>query len=198
MNRAKAILAVVVMLALAGCTKYSAEVEFVIMPRLQEFESSSPGNPAYEVRVYAFYDIGKSKTDAEVWAPGSYEAADAGLLRNRTTGEVRSHNLMAVQSEEDYNARLVLTSTPVILVAVDPVHEFYAYGFYEFGIPMPAMYIPVHFQIWKGNNPYKDGLWTIVSAAYENLPPEESTEDASASTGRRHVVESEMGISRSR
>lgn len=154
---------------LAGCKKVSAECEFVIKPRLMVAEGSNPDQPAYMVRVYAFYNVGKLRKDAERdWRPASYAEAESGIISHTRTGEIRSYSLMGEQNDEDSFVYMTLTSSPVMLVAVDPLSRFYAYGVFEYGIPMPTFYLAVHFKKWETEAPYKDGqYWTVVSAEYE-------------------------------
>ncbi len=129
------------------------------MPRVMAVPSSPADGVGYLVRVYAFY-ISKEDAFAKSWAPANYADADAGIIRHATTGEVRSQSLVEGQGEDDF-VHLTITSSPLVLVAVDPVNHFYAYRIIEYQIPMPKLYIPVRFQLWK-TEPYTDSEWRIA------------------------------------
>jgi hypothetical protein len=123
--------------------------------------------PAYMVRVYATYISDADVLDEGVWRPESWADAEAGLVRHRTTGEVRSHGLMGVQDEEDTYVHLILTSSPVVLVAVDQMNKFYAYRVFRYEIPLETIRVPVTFKTWQWERPYKENEWTFVSAQSE-------------------------------
>ncbi len=79
---------------------------------------------------------------------------------------------MQTQSGEDGYVHLVLTSSPVVLVAVDPVNRFYAWRTFRYEMPMPRMEIPVRFLLWRptAEQPwYDDSEWRVVGAEYEQL-----------------------------
>jgi hypothetical protein len=141
------------------------------MPRTLPVQGANPASPSFMARAYAFYNVGKTRALAEMWSPGSYSNAEAGLIGHAGTGELRSYSLMAEQGDDTY-ARLMITSSPVVLVVVDPLNRYYAYGVFEYGIPMQRMDITVHFQLWK-KDAHKEGWWTVVSAAYEEQSPQE-------------------------
>lgn len=164
---------------LAGCADFSVECEFIVMPRTMIAQNSSPDTPSYRARVYAFYNVGKDRTQVEKeWAPASYADAEAGIIRHKGSGEIRSYSLMGEQGDDTY-VRLIMTSSPVVLVALDPVHRLYACGAFEYMPPMNRMQFPVHFQVWKQMEEYyKEGYWTIRSAMYEETPPQQDNTDA--------------------
>ena len=160
-------------MCLSGCAKYSAECELVIMPRLLKASNSALDTPAEQVRIYAFYNLGKYKGDVEKWRPASYADASEGVVsRNSNPDDFRIYNLMAEQSDEgdDTYVRLVLSSSPVMLVAVDPVNRFYGWRVFEYMIPMPQVYMPVRFQIWKPTTDlpvYEDLLWKMTGEKFD-------------------------------
>ncbi len=160
---------------LTSCTKYSVECELVVQPRVMVSSGSDPRNPAYMSRVYAWYVDEKDAYDMN-WYPASYADAEAGLVRHRVTGEVRSHGLMGVQksdyqSVEESYVHLILTKSPVVLVAVDPINRIYAYRTFRFKIPLERIFVPVTFKTYQPG-PYKENDWTIISEQSE-LPPGE-------------------------
>lgn len=140
------------------------------MPRL----STAPGNPtggtAFMVKMYAWYI---PNGDIHNWRPNSYAEAQAGIVTHATSGNKRSHNLVAGQGADNY-VHIKITKSPVLLVAVDEFDEMYAWRTFEYEIPAPKVYIPVHFFTYRptAENPsYDDGngknKWTVVGARYE-------------------------------
>ncbi len=173
------IFAAAILLALSGCVKYDPECELVVKPRaLVARDSDEAASAAYMARVYVYYNVGRFEKDLLEWSPESYADADAGIIRNKRTGEVRSHSLVGTQSDEvpDYPVHLRLSSSPVVLVAVDPINRFYAWRSFEFELPIERIIIPVKFQLWRTNEQYKDSEWSVASEAYDNRPPESETE----------------------
>lgn len=162
--------------ALAGCTKYSVECELVVQPRVMISAGSGSSTPAYMARVYAWYIDDK---DIANWRPGSYADAEAGLVRHRTTGEVRSHGLMAVQrtdfqSVEDSYVHLIISRSPVLLVAVDPVNRFYGYRKFEYKVPWDRALVPVTFKTWQLS--YDEYGWKMISELSEQPSEEQESE----------------------
>jgi hypothetical protein len=151
-------------LALAGCTKYSVECELVVQPRVMVSQGSDPLTPAYMARVYVWYIDQKDFLD-NPWRPASYADADAGIVRHRTSGEVRSHGLVGTQSQEDGYIHIPLTNSPVVLVAVDPINRYYAWRTFEFEIPLERVLLPVTFRTYYQETqiPYREEEWTIMN-----------------------------------
>ncbi len=153
---------------LAGCKKFSVECELVLQPRVMVSSGSDPLTPAYMARVYAFY-IDENEYRRPSILPASYADAEAGVIRRGT--QVRSHNLMGEQQDDTF-VRLVLTKSPVLLVAVDPVNRFYAWRTFQYEIPLERLYVPVTFRTYQKDR-HKEGDWTFVSEASENATQEE-------------------------
>ncbi len=156
---------------LTNCAKFSAECELIVKPRLKTSSSSADGVPAYDVRIYAFYNVGENQTEVERWRPASYADAEAGVIRRvDDPGNERLYNLMAGQGEDTY-AHLVLSSSPVMLVAVDPVHRIYGWRFFQYMVPMPKMDIVVYFRPWAitETQPYDDYYkpWRMRSEKFD-------------------------------
>lgn len=156
--------------ALAGCAKYSVECELVLQPRVMISSGSAIDTPAYMARAYVYYIEQNDIRDSN-WRPESYADADAGLVRHRTTGEVRSHGLTGTQSPEDSYIHIVVSKSPVLLVAVDPINRFYAYRTFEYQVPLERILIPVSFKIWQKESRKEEG-WTIIGEASENTQGE--------------------------
>lgn len=161
---------------LTGCAKYSVECELVVQPYVMISSGSDVHTPGYMVRVYAFYTDEAEYLNPNWW-PRSYADAEAGLIRHRTTGEVRSYSLSAVQDNGgDGYARLILTKSPLVLVAVDPVNKFYAWRKFEYRVPLERVLLPVTFKIYQGNYEDTGSQWRFASAASENITQEEGEE----------------------
>lgn len=161
---------------LAGCVKYTAECEVVVMPRRMIVESSPRDGAAYMVRIYVFY-IGKGKiieTDIRDWRPMSYSDAEAGVVTNEKTGKKRYAGFYREQGDDSY-VRLPLTSSPALLVAVNEMDGQYAWRSFEYDVPMPRIEIPLRFMLWKSTAEtplYSDQAgWVVGSAAYPETTP---------------------------
>jgi hypothetical protein len=136
------------------------------------------GEAAYMVRVYAFYipenDLISIKDDTSKWAPSSYEDADAGIIRHIDTGDVRSFGLMGKQSEDTY-VHLTVSSSPVVLVAVDPVNKFYAYRAFDY---LPPLRDPVRmvlqFRLYETAAEFENSNWTVVNSVLKDQESNES------------------------
>jgi hypothetical protein len=108
----------------------------------------------------------------------SYADAEAGLIRHRNSGEVRSHSITGVQSnEEPFHISLMVSSSPMLLVVVDPIDKFYAYRVFRYKMPLERILVPVTFQVWRWQAPYREGDWTIVSEQSERVPPPTEEDD---------------------
>lgn len=157
-----------------SCVKFSPECEVVVRASVQTAQGSTPGvTPAYMARVYAFY-ISPEEMKARTWAPESYADAEAGIVRHIDTGEIRSTSLVGGQGEDGW-VHLVVSSSPVLLVAVDPVNRFYGYRTIEYMVPLPRLVIPVHFQLWR-TEPYTDSLWWMAPDKSEEPDQDEGDE----------------------
>lgn len=168
---ASASLMALLSLFFASCTKYTVECELVVQPYVKITQGSGDNTPAYLARAYVYYIEEKEFLNPN-WRPESYADADAGIIRHRTTGEIRSHGLMAGQGEDGF-VRITVTSSPMLLVAVDPVNKFYAYRTFQYKIPLERILIPVTFKIYQGTQPYKetDG-WTYAGEQNGDTPQE--------------------------
>lgn len=124
-------------------------------------QGSTPGvTPAYMARIYAFY-ITPEEMRLDTWAPESYADADAGIVRHLDTGERRAWDLVASQQDSaDGWIHLVVTSSPVLLVAVDPVNRIWGWRTIEYFVPLPRLTIPVHFRAYE-TAPYTDSEWWL-------------------------------------
>jgi hypothetical protein len=157
---------------LTSCARYDTECELVLQPRVMVSQGSDPLTPAYMARVYVWYITEKEYLD-NPWRPASWADAQAGVVRHRETGEMRSFGLTGVQSDEDGFIRVTLTRSPVLLVAVDPVNSFYAWRTFEFNIPLESVLVPVTFRTYYDVTqiPYRQEEWTVTSLEKETTPP---------------------------
>ncbi|MDR0906994.1 MAG: hypothetical protein LBM63_00055 [Rikenellaceae bacterium] len=162
-------------LALANCGKGDYETDLIIRPRIKIAEgSAAEGEPAYQMRLYAWY-ISKEERFAGEWEASSWEDADAGIITNTRTGERRSFEFLATQPEielaegeqvkdEETYIHLTLTRSDVFLVAVDPINRFWAYRPLEMPKPMPWMRLTLMIRTWREREKWLD--WTVTSADY--------------------------------
>ena len=156
-----------------GCRKYTGECELTVKPRRLVVASSPDNGSAHQVRIYAFY-IGQGTKESDVvearnWRPMSYSDAEAGIITNIYTGETRSTGLFAEQGD-DYSVRLTLSSSPVVLVAVNAMDRYYAWRAFKYEIPMPRMEIVVRFLLYQSTAEtpeYADADWRVTSEQYE-------------------------------
>ncbi len=155
-------MAAATLLFLGGCAKYNTDCELVVRPRVRPVQNSPQGGEAaYMVRVYTYY---VSESDKDGWAPQSYADADAGIVRNLDTGEVRGHDLMGEQGDDTY-IHITLSSSPVLLVAVDPIDRFYAWRVFEYEVPqIDPVTMVLRFQLWETRVQFTDSHWTMVNA----------------------------------
>lgn len=153
------------LMCLTGCKKYSVECELVVQPYVMLTSGSDVHTPGYMVRVYAFYTDDKEYLNPNWW-PASWADAEAGIIRHHATGEERSYSLSGEQSDEDGYIRLTLTSSPLVLVAVDPVNKFYAWRKFQYDIPLERLFVPVTFKTYQ--DPYKENEWYVASKRSEN------------------------------
>ncbi|MDR2891323.1 MAG: hypothetical protein LBV18_07025 [Alistipes sp.] len=158
------IVAVVLFLA-TGCSTFSPECELVVQPYAMVSSGSDIQTPAYMARVYAFY-VDEREALEFSWQPDSYTDAEAGIVRHRTTGEVRSHGLAAGQGDDDY-IHLVLSSSPVLLVAIDPINGLCAWRVFKYQMPLERVFVPVTFKSYQ-STPYKENEWTFMSKNDKN------------------------------
>ncbi|MDR2912696.1 MAG: hypothetical protein LBV38_05295 [Alistipes sp.] len=143
---------------ITGCTKFTPDCELVVLPRLMTSAGSDIQNPAYMTRLYGWYIDEK---DIMNWRPDTFADADAGIIRHRVTHEVRSHGITASQLGEDIFISMIITRSPVLLVAVDPVSGMYAWRTFKYQIPLQTTRVPVSFKTYLDTYPYKENEWTI-------------------------------------
>lgn len=166
--------------AAAGCGKADYNTDFVIRPRIRRVTSSpNDGEPAYQMRVYAWYI---NKSEQYDWQCLSWDDADAGIITNRRTGETRSFEFLAEQpdfevaegeevNDPDTYIHFDFTRSDVFLLAVDPLNRFFAYRYIFIPKPMPRMQITLMMLLWQTGT-YKYLEWTIVNWDHPNTETE--------------------------
>ena len=75
-----------------------------------------------------------------------------------------------------------VSSTPVIVVAVDTENKLYGYRQQDLGENLPQLYTSVIFRPWKQLKKYVDGSWRMINEFYVETPiepedPDGDTED---------------------
>ena len=167
----RVVASIFLMFALAGCTKYTVDCDLTIQPRLMVSAGSDIKTPAIMARAYVWYVSEKEAYD-QTWIPESYSDAEAGIVRHRTSGEERSYDLWGAQSEEDTYVHITITSSPMMLVALDPVNKMYAYRSFKYQAPIEQVVVPVTFKPYQ-QTPYKENDWIVISERDENDTGEE-------------------------
>lgn len=168
---------VLVALALTSCFKkegFNTTIE--LYPKVQE-TSSSEFAVAEGVTAYAYY------VSSEDWKVNTYEDAVAKVITNVKTEATK--NEPAVESlpyaeegeEADALGRLKIKTTKqhVMLVALYPAAEMWAYRHYEVGMNLPTTTMKFHFRPWKTSE-YVDSGWTFNKKPAP-AEPEEGTGD---------------------
>ncbi len=168
MNRL--ILSAVAFLCLTSCfNDVSYTTDYILKPH-EQGESSGDYLALGGVVAYAF----AGTTDD--WEVLSYEDALAGVITSIETGEQRTAFVEAVPyNESDTELLIALDRIEVILVAVDPATEVYAYTNYTVPQNFSEVLVDIVFRPWKTST-YTASTWTFV------VPEVEEEEDDESST----------------
>ncbi len=169
----------VMALGLTGCfKKVGFNTTIILYPKLQA-ESNGEFVVAEGVSVYAYYISG------EEWKVTSYEDAVAKVITNEKTGATKSEpnaesSPYADDGEEaDALGRLKIKTSKqhVMLVALYPEAEMWAYRHYEVGENLPTTTMKFHFRPWKTDE-YSDSGWTFNRKPQPEPPVEEGDENS--------------------
>ncbi len=173
----KRILAIIVVaLGLTGCfKKVGYDTSIVLYPKVQA-ESNGEFAVAKGVTAYAYY------VASEDWKVTSYEDAVAKVITNEKSGvtknepAVESKPFAAEDEEPDALGRLKLKTTKqhVMLVALYPAAEMWAYRHYEAGENLPTTTMKFHFRPWKTGE-YTDSGWIFNRKPQPEIPEEDES-----------------------
>ena len=171
----KIVLIVIAALSLTSCfKKVGFETELVLYPKVQ-VTSKDDFAIAEGVSAYAYY------VSSEDWKVVSYEDAISKVITNSVSGESKNEPNVEAEpytSEEegiDELGRLKMKTNKqhLLLVAIYPTAEMYAYRHYEVGENLPVTTMKFHFRPWKPEE-YVDSGWTFNKRA--EIAVEQATE----------------------
>ena len=167
-------------LLMSGCFKSVGYDTDVILKSWVQAESSGELVPATGVVAYAF------EADTMTWTIASYEDALNGVLTRKGSDERGvapvDGAVIRVDSVEMDLLSMHVSSTPVIVVAVDTENKLYGYRQQDLGENLPQLYTSVIFRPWKQLKKYVDGSWRMINEFYVETPiepeePDGDTED---------------------
>ena len=158
----KIVLIVIAALGLTGCfKKVGFDTELILYPKVQA-ESNSDFAVAEGVTAYAYY------VSSEDWKVLSYEDAVAKVITNSISGETKSepnaestpYAAEGEPTDELGRVRLKTTKKHLLLVAIYPTAEMFAYRHYDVGENLSITTMKFHFRPWKKEE-YVDSGWTF-------------------------------------
>lgn len=174
------LLIIVVALGLTSCfKKVGFNTTIVLYPKVQA-ESNGAFEVAEGVTAYAYY------VSSEDWKVASYEDAVAKVISNAKSGATKNEPAAESTSyadegeEADALGRVKIKTTKqhVMLVAIYPTAEMWAYRHYEAGENLPTTTMKFHFRPWKTAE-YVDSGWTFNRKAQPTPPAEDEGGDES-------------------
>ncbi len=154
MNRLIAV--VVLLLGLTSCFKQTEyKSQYILRPYDQE-ESGDDYFPLEGVVAYAF----EGTTDE--WEIASYEDALVGLATSIESGEQVGPFVWAEPyGDSATELAMSLDRIEVILVAIDPATQVYAYTDYEIPVNLSEIFVDIVFRPWKTAS-YTASTWTFI------------------------------------
>ena len=164
-------------LGLTGCfKKVGFDTELVLYPKVQT-ASNDAFAVAEGVTAYAYYVADKD------WIVASYEDAVSKVITNNVSGETKNEPDVeavpyAAEGEEpDSLGRLTMKTQQrcVMLVAIYPTAEMWAYRHYEVAENLPVTTMKFHFRPWKTAE-YVDSEWVFNKKPLVETPEEETQE----------------------
>ncbi len=156
------LLIIVVALGVTGCfKKVGFDTTIILYPKVQEV-SNGEFAVANGVTAYAYYVAG------EDWKVASYEDAVAKIITNEKTAATKSEPAAEAvpyaADDEPADAegclKIKTNKQHVMLVAIYPAMEMWAYRHYEVGENLPTTTMKFHFRPWKTGE-YVDSGWTF-------------------------------------
>jgi hypothetical protein len=179
------LLIILAVVGLTGCfKKVGYDTTIILYPKVQEV-SNGDFVAADGVTAYAYYVSGEN------WKVLSYEDAVAKVITNTKTEATKSEPVVeatpyAVEGEEpDPMGRLKIRTAKqrVMLVALYPAAEMWAYRHYEAGENLPTTTMKFHFRPWKTSE-YADSGWT-----FNRKPQPPTPEDGTDTEGDQTTQE---------
>lgn len=163
-------------LALTGCFKKVTTDTTAIIKTLVQEVSGGENVPTESVDVYAYY------TKTEDWEIRSYEDAANRIITSTDDGTQRSEPDVVGEPYEKYETgcytSLRLTSSPAMIVVVEPQTRMYAYMFKLLEAEnLPETFLTLIFHSWR-DKAYTEG--SKVGSIWNVFPPE-PTDDGGGS-----------------
>lgn len=165
--------AAAVALTMTGCFKKVTTDTTAIIKTLVQETSGGENVPTESVDVYVYY------TGNEDWEIRSYEDAVNRTITSTTDGSQRSEPDAVGTPYEKYETgcytAVPLTSSPAMIVVVEPQTRMYAYMFKLLTAEnLPETYLTLIFHSWR-DKAYTEG--SKVGSIWNVFPPEKSDED---------------------
>lgn len=165
--------AAAVALTMTGCFKKVTTDTTAIIKTLVQETSGGENVPTESVDVYVYY------TGNEDWEIRSYEDAVNRTITSTTDGSQRSEPDAVGTPYEKYETgcytAVSLTSSPAMIVVVEPQTRMYAYMFKLLTAEnLPETYLTLIFHSWR-DKAYTEG--SKVGSIWNVFPPEKSDED---------------------
>lgn len=156
--------AAAVALTMTGCFKKVTTDTTAVIKTLVQETSGGKNVPSEGVEVYAYY------TGSEDWEIRSYDDAADRIITSATDGAQRSEPDVVGEPYEKYETgcytSLRLTSSPAMIVVVEPQTRMYAYMFKRLEAEnLPETFLTLIFHSWR-DKAYTEGskagsIWNV-------------------------------------
>ena len=171
--------AAAVALTMTGCFKKVTTDTTAIIKTLVQETSGGENVPTESVDVYVYY------TGNEDWEIRSYEDAVNRTITSTTDGSQRSEPDAVGTPYEKYETgcytSVPLTSSPAMIVVVEPQTRMYAYMFKLLTAEnLPETYLTLIFHSWR-DKAYTEG--SKVGSIWNVFPPEKTAEEGPGEEG---------------
>lgn len=171
--------AAAVALTMTGCFKKVTTDTTAIIKTLVQETSGGENVPTESVDVYVYY------TGNEDWEIRSYEDAVNRTITSTTDGSQRSEPDAVGTPYEKYETgcytSVPLTSSPAMIVVVEPQTRMYAYMFKLLTAEnLPETYLTLIFHSWR-DKAYTEG--SKVGSIWNVFPPEKTAEEGPGEGG---------------
>ncbi len=125
---------------------------------------------ARDLDTYAYY------VDTVEWRIASYDDAVEGRITNKLTGRTLETPDVwgAFNSSQEFQCSLVLTESPAMIVAVDPVAKRYAYRSYELPVNLPRVDTKLYMAAWRPT--HTSSGWVVVNRFHVPEIPDDAEE----------------------
>lgn len=171
--------AAAVALTMTGCFKKVTTDTTAIIKTLVQETSGGENVPTESVDVYVYY------TGNEDWEILSYEDAVNRIITSTTDSSQRNEPDVIGEPYEKYETgcytAVPLTSSPAMIVVVEPQTRMYAYMFKLLAAEnLPETYLTLIFHSWR-DKAYTEG--SKVGSIWNVFPPENNDDSGSGESG---------------